>query len=201
LQPRDLVYDVGKEKDMEIEVTKKLFTVDEYYRMADAGILTADDRVELIDGEIIEMSPIGNRHKACVNRANTFFAEAFGRSAVVGNQTPVRLSNYTEPVPDVVVLKPVSDFYASRECRPEDVFFIVEVSDTTLRYDKNVKLPLYAVAGVAEVWIEDLKNELLLVYRNPTEKSFTTSVVLHRGDLLAPIAFPKAAFQVNDLLG
>ena len=113
---------------MQTEVTKKLFTVDEYYRMADAGILTEDDRVELIDGEIIEMSPIGNRHQACVNCANTFFTEAFRRTAIVSNQSPLRLSNYTEPLPDVIVLKPVPDFYASRERRPEDVLFIVEVS-------------------------------------------------------------------------
>ena len=160
---------------METEVTKKLFTVDEYYRMSDAGILTEDDRVELIDGEIIEMSPPGNRHNACVHRANTFFTEAFGRSAVVSNQTPLRLSNYTEPVPDVLVLKPVADFYASRECRPDDVFFLVEVSDTTLRYDRNIKLPRYAAAGVCEVWIEDLKNDLLLVYRNPASLPRTLS--------------------------
>ena len=186
---------------METEITKKLFTVDEFYRMAEAGIFTEDDRVELIDGEIIEMSPIGNPHKACVNRATTFFTEAFGRSAIVSIQSPLRLSKYTEPLPDVIVLKPVPDFYASRECRPEDVLFMVEVSDTTLRYDKNIKLPRYAAAGVSEVWIEDLKNELLLVYRNPVEKGFATSLVLRRPDSISPLAFPKVTFKVDDLLG
>jgi len=186
---------------METEITKKLFNVDDYYRMADAGILTADDRVELIDGEIIEMSPTGNRHNACVNRANTFFTDAFGRTAIVSNQSPLRLSNYTEPVPDVSVLKPIPDFYASRKCRPEDVFFVVEVSDTTLKYDRNIKLPRYAAAGVAEVWIEDLKGEVLLVYRNPGENAFSTSLVLHPGDSISPLAFPTVSFKVSDLLG
>lgn len=186
---------------METEVTKKLFTVDDYYRMADAGILTADDRVELIDGEIIEMSPTGNRHSACVHRANTFFTEAFGRTAIVSNQSPLRLSKYTEPVPDVMVLKPVPDFYASRECRPEDVLFLVEISDTTLRYDRNIKLPRYAAASVAEVWIEDLKNDLLLVHRDPAENAFKTSLVLHRSDSISPFVFPKVTFKVDDLLG
>jgi Uma2 family endonuclease len=186
---------------MEIEVTKKLFSVDEYYRMAEAGILTPDDRVELIDGEIIEMSPVGNRHIACVHRANTFFAQAFGQLAVVSNQTPLRLSKYTEPVPDVIVLKPVPDFYASRECRPDDVLFLVEVSDTTLRYDRNIKLPRYAAAGVVEVWIEDLANNLLLVFRNPAGKGFQTSLVLHPGDSITPLAFPEVTFKVDDLLG
>src|SRR5262245_28125691 len=184
---------------MKTEVTKKLFTVDEYYRMAEVGILTQDDRVELIDGEIVEMSPIGNRHHACVNRANTFFNEAFGRRAVVGNQSPLRLSKYTEPVPDVTVLKPVPDFYASRECRPDDVLFLVEVSDTTLKYDKNIKLPRYAAAGVVEVWIEDLTNNLLLVFRNPAGKAFQTSLVLHPGDSISPLAFPEVTLKVDDL--
>ena len=186
---------------MEMEVTKKLFTVDEFYRIAEAGIFTEDDRVELIDGEIIEMSPVGNLHIACVHRATTFFTEAFGRRAIVSIQSPLRLSKYTEPLPDVIVLKPVADFYASRKCSPADVLFLVEVSDTTLRYDKNIKLPRYAAAGVAEVWIEDLKNELLLVYRNPAEKGFGTSLVLHRGDSISPLAFPKVTFKVDDLLG
>ena len=186
---------------MQTEVTKKLFTVDEYYRMADAGILTEDDRVELIDGEIIEMSPIGNRHQACVNRANTFLTEAFGRTAIVSNQSPLRLSNYTEPVPDVIVLKPVPDFYASRPCVPEDVFFLVEVSDTTLRYDKNIKLLRYAAAGVAEVWIEDLTNDLLLVYREPAGDRFKTGLTFRRDDSVSPLAFPESIFKVEDLLG
>jgi Uma2 family endonuclease len=201
LHASDLVYDVGKEKDMETEVTKRLFTVDEFYRMADAGIFTEDDRVELIDGEILEMSPIGLRHSACVNRATTFFSEAFGRSAIVSIQNPLWLSEYTEPLPDIIVLRPVPDFYASRKCRPDDVLFMVEVSDTTLNYDKNIKLPRYAMAGVAEFWIEDLKGDVLLVYRDPVGKSFTTSLVLQRGDSISPLAFPKVTFQVNDLLG
>src|SRR4029450_2764969 len=118
-----------------------------------------------------------------------------GRTAIVSNQSPLRLSNYTEPVPDVIVLKPVSDFYASRECRPEDVLFLVEVSDTTLRYDRNIKLPRYAAAGVAEVWIEDLQGDVLLVYRYPAKGAFKTSLVLHRGDSISPLAFPQVTFK------
>ena len=142
---------------MQIETTKKLFTVDEYYRMAEAGILGAEDRVELIDGEIIQMSAIGHRHLGCVNRANTLFIESFGRRAVVSPQNPILLSIWTEPQPDLVVLKSRKDFYASKKPEPADALLVVEVADTSLSYDRDVKLPRYAAAGVPEVWIEDLK--------------------------------------------
>src|SRR5436309_4722242 len=105
---------------MEAEVKKRLFTVEEYHQMAEAGILREDDRVELIDGEIIQMSPIGHRHMVCVNRANTLFIQAFGNGAVVSPQNPVRLTDWTEPQPDLVVFKPRADFYAKKEPVPED---------------------------------------------------------------------------------
>jgi len=183
------------------DVTKKLFTVDEYHRMAEAGILAEHDRVELIDGEIIQMSPIGHRHMVCVNRATTLFIEAFGRKAVVSPQNPVQLSDWTEPQPDLVVFKPRSDFYAARKPTPEDVLFTVEVADTSLRYDRNVKLPRFAVAGIPEVWIEDLKNDCLLVYRDPQRNNYKTSFTLQRGDAVSPIAFPGISFAIDDLFG
>ena len=196
-----MVYDVRKRERMRIEATKKLFTVDEFYRIIETGIFPEGQRVELIDGEIIEMSPIGTRHAGCVNRANTFFTEAFGRNAIVSIQNPLRLSEFTEVLPDVVVFKPRADFYVSERPTPADVFFLVEVADTTLRYDRNVKVPRYAAAGIAEVWIEDLKGDSLLVYRDPAEKTFKTSLTLHRGDSVSPLAFPAVKFKVEDLLG
>src|SRR5262245_43993003 len=115
---------------MQAGVTKKLFTVDEYYRMLDAGILTENDRVELIEGEILEMGPIGNRHAACVDRANDLFSAAFRGRALVSVQNPLRLNEYNEPVPDIVVLKPRADYYASKSHASDDTFFAVEVSDS-----------------------------------------------------------------------
>src|SRR5213083_2285735 len=112
-------YAFERRNPMGVELTKKLFTVDEYYRMAEAGILGPEDRVELIDGEIIQMSPIGHRHMVCVNRANTLFIQAFGNGAVVSPQNPVRLTDWTEPQPDLVVFKPRADFYAKKEPVPE----------------------------------------------------------------------------------
>jgi len=186
---------------MRAEVTKKLFTVDDYYRMAEAGILTPEDRVELIEGEIIQMSPIGNRHAGCVNRATDLFTFVFRGKATVTVQNPVRLNKYNEPQPDLVLAKPRADYYASKHPTGEDVFLVLEVADTTLRKDRNVKLPIYARLEVPEVWIEDLAHDLILVFRDRAAKSYNTSLTLRRGDSLSVAAFPEVTFKVEDLLG
>ena len=186
---------------MQIEATKKLFTVDDYYRMAEAGILGPEDRVELIDGEIIEMSPIGTRHAGCVNAANAAFSAAFRRRVTVSVQNPLRLSNYTEPEPDLVLLKPRKDSYRGKRVEGEDVLLVLEAADTTLSYDRDVKLPLYAAASISEVWIEDLQHDLLLVYRDPQKNTYRTSLSLKRDKSVAVLAFPEVIFKVADLIG
>lgn len=197
-----LGYDAVKRKSrMRIEVAKKLFTVDDYYRMAEAGILGPEDRVELIDGEIIEMSPIGSRHARCVSYATELFIVAFRGQTIVRVQDPLRLSNYTEPEPDIVLLKPRKDRYISKHPEGTDTLLVVEVADTTLRYDRNVKLPRYAAAGVPEVWIENLKDDLLLVYREPAGKTYKASLSLRRDEAVSVLAFPGVTFKVEDLLG
>jgi Uma2 family endonuclease len=148
---------------MQIETAKRLFTVDEYYRMAEAGILTHKDRVELIDGEIIKKSPIGDRHAGCVNQATRLFTLAFGKRVVVSVQNPLRLSEYTEPEPDVVLLKPRDDDYSTKKAVADDALLVVEVADTTSSYDSKVKLPRYAAAGIPEVWIENLQKDVVQV--------------------------------------
>ena len=186
---------------MEVEVSKKLFTVDEYYRMAEAGILRPEDRVELIDGEIIEMCPIGDRHAGCVNIANEVLVGAFRGKAVISVQNPLQLTNYTEPMPDIVLLKPRKDRYRSKKAMAEDALLVIEVSDTTFLYDLNVKLKRYAKAGVPEVWIENLKKDLLLVFRSPAGETYGTTLTLKRRDAVSVSAFPEAVFQVEDFLG
>jgi Uma2 family endonuclease len=186
---------------MRIEATKKLFTVDEYYRMADAGILTREDRVELIDGEIIEISPIGGRHLGCVNAANAVFNHAFAGKVVVSVQNPLQLSNYTEPEPDLVLLKFRNDSYRGKKPEAADALLVVEVADTTFAYDSKVKLPRYAAAGVPEVWIENLVDDLLLVYRNPEGNTYKTSLRLKTTDSVSVELFPDVVFAVSDLLG
>jgi Uma2 family endonuclease len=186
---------------MQIEAAKKLFTVDEYYKMADVGILRPEDRVELIDGEIIEMSPIGNRHLGCVNAANEAFTVAFRGRAIVSVQNPLRLTNYTEPEPDVVLLKPRQDAYRHKRPLAEDALLVLEVADTTLEYDRKVKAPRYAAAGVPELWIEDLEGDVLLVFRDPVGNSYKTLLTLKPGKTVSAQALADAVFKVSDLLG
>jgi Uma2 family endonuclease len=186
---------------METDVVKKLFTVDEYHRMGEAGIFTEDDRVELIRGEIVQMSPIGNRHVVCVDRATNILISTLREKALVSIQNPLRLDNYSEPQPDVIVLKPRADYYSGRTRTPSDVLLMIEVSDTTLRYDSAIKVPLYAASGVPEVWVEDLQNNLILVYRDPRANAYLTTFIRRRGETISPQAFPDVSFAVDDFLG
>ena len=186
---------------MRTEITRKLFTVDEYHRMGEVGILHEDSRVELIEGEILQMSPVGTRHIYCVNRATALFATTLAGKAIVSIQNPVVLSRITEPQPDIVLVRFRDDFYKTKRMTPDDTLLVIEVSDTTLRYDRNRKMPLYAKSRVPEVWIEDLQGDVILVYRDPGPETYSTSLVFHRGDSISLLAFPDVSFKVDDLLG
>ena len=157
---------------MESWLPRHRITVDEYYRMAEVGLLAENARVELIEGEIIDMAPIGSRHAAAVRRLTELLQRAAGDRATVSVQAPVRLNRASEPQPDVAVLKRRNDFYAERHPAPGDVLLIIEVSDTTLRYDLEVKVPLYARHGVPEVWVVDLKGGRLHFFRSPEEGKY-----------------------------
>jgi Uma2 family endonuclease len=186
---------------MQTEITKKLFTVDEYYRMADAGILRPEERTELIEGEIIQMSGINQPHFSCVNRMNDVFSSALKGRAIVSVQGTLRLNSYNEPMPDLVLLKPRADYYASERHTPADTFLVVEVSDTTLRFDRKIKVPLFAAAGIREVWIADLQENLLLVFRDPADKDYRSKLSLNRDQAVSLLAFPGVTFNVAELIG
>jgi Uma2 family endonuclease len=143
---------------MDTEVIKRRFTVDEYHRMDETGIFGPEDRLELIDGEILEMSPIGQRHASRVARATALFVRTLGDRAVVNPQNPLQLSDWTEPQPDIVILKPRPDFYEHLRPTPGDALLVMEVSDTTLRFDLKIKLKYFAAASIPEVWIQDVKR-------------------------------------------
>jgi Uma2 family endonuclease len=186
---------------MEAEVTKKLFTVDEYHRMGEAGIFHPEARLELIEGEIIEMSPPGIRHVACVNRATALFTSRLAARAMVSVQNPLLLSRYTEPQPDLVLAKPRANFYSDRRLSWEDTLLAIEISDSTLSFDRKRKMPLYAAAGVPELWIENLRNDVVLVFRDPTPQTYATSLTFERGQSFSPSAFPDLVLSIEDLLG
>jgi len=181
--------------------TTHRFTVDDLERMVRAGILREDARVELIEGELYDMNPIGWAHQACVNRLTELFVRTLHGRAIVQPQGPVRLSERSLPQPDLALLRPRTDFYAHGGPGPADVLLLVEVSDTTLAYDRDVKVPLYARAGIPEVWLVDLAGGQVLVFREPEHDGYRDSRVYRPGDALSPQAFPDMSLAVDDLLG
>jgi len=177
------------------------FTVADYYRMAATGVLKPDARVELMDGRIIDMSPIGPFHGGSVNRLIRLFSKLSQGRWLVSVQNPVHLDEYSEPQPDLMLLKPVEDDYTSRHPRPEDVLLVIEVADASLDFDREEKLPAYGRAGIAEVWILNLRAKALEVYREPHFSGYGSNVTLRGGDTAFPLAFPDAAVRVAELLG
>lgn len=181
---------------------KRRFTIKEYYQMAEAGILTERDRVELIEGEVVEMMPIGVRHAGTVNRLASALWGALREQAVVSVQNPVRIAALnSEPQPDVAVLRPRPDFYASAHPEPEDVFLIVEVMDTSTEYDRRVKVPLYARAGIREVWLVDLTTDTVEVLRHPAGDRYQDVRTRRRDDSLTVEALPDLSLPVTDIIG
>jgi len=188
---------------MVIEVVRRRFTVEEYHQMAQTGILSEDDRVELIGGEIFHMAPIGSRHAGYVNRLTQLFAKAVTEQAVLSVQNPIRLSGTSEPEPDLALLQPNPDFYANRHPETDDVLLLVEVSDTSVAFDREVKLPAYARAGIPEVWVVNLEADQVELYRTPAPDEYRESRTLKRGSEkpFSPQAFPSLALTVAQVLG
>lgn len=169
--------------------------------MADAGILGEDDRVELLEGEIVEMAPIGSRHAGCVNDLNRLLVQGVGERAVVAVQNPVRLSRRSEPQPDVAVLRPREDRYRRAHPAPGDVLLLVEVADTTVGFDRRYKIPLYAIGGIAEVWLVDLPAATVEVHREPEGRRYADRRLAKSGEQVAPHALPDVLLSVADLVG
>ncbi|MEM9855965.1 MAG: Uma2 family endonuclease [Bacteroidota bacterium] len=167
---------------MAVAVKKKKFTVDDYYLLAEAGIISYDDRVELIHGEIIEMSPHNPPHSVCINRLNMLFASQLAGKAIVSVQLSLTLDNYNEPEPDLVLYKHRDDFYKGEKSKPENALLVIEVANTTIKYDRGVKRELYAKAGIPEYWIVDVKNQLLERYTVPEKGQFEQKEILEKED-------------------
>lgn len=182
--------------------TRHKLDVATLYRMADAGIFTEDDRVELIDGELIDMAPIGYDHAATVNVINRTLVLACGERAVVSVQNPVGVDDYTEPQPDFVVLRPRADDYRSApRAGSGDALLVIEVADTSLRYDRTVKLPLYARAGFAEVWIVDLRHRVVTSYAEPAGEEYVTVQTYRQDDTIVLRQAPDIAVALAGVFG
>lgn len=186
---------------MAVELKRHRFTRADYHQMAKVGILEPKARVELIDGEIIEMSPIGRRHRSSVDRVNDVFAPRLHGAAIVRIRSSVTLGEYGEPEPDLTLLRFRADFYAESDETPEDVLLIVEVADSSESYDRRIKGPLYARFGIADYWLVDLNRDHVTVYRDPTQDGYASSRVFRRGESISPLAFPDLTVPIEDILG
>lgn len=179
---------------------KHRISVHAYHRMAEAGALAPEARVELIEGEIVDKAPIGSRHASVVNRLTRILVPAVGERAIVQVQGPVRLGEFSEPEPDLALLKPRADYY--REALPgaADVLLLIEVADSTQRYDRRVKTPLYARHGVAQVWVIDLENALVHFYGRPRDGAYADISALEHPGLTPIAALPGLAIDLSGIL-
>jgi Uma2 family endonuclease len=180
-------------------IERRRFTVEEYHRMTHAGILTEADRVELIDGEIVQATSIGRRHAACVAQLTRRLTHALGDRCLVWPQNPIRLPRDSEPQPDVTILRLPADRYLRQPPRTEDVLWLVEVADVSYPYDRHVKFPLYARAGISEAWLLDLTHEVVEIHRNPSSRGFGSVQTVDRSGVLRPMSFDNVAVAVADL--
>jgi Uma2 family endonuclease len=187
---------------MAVDPKRFRFTRADYHEMARAGILKADTRVELIDGDIIEMNPIGRPHRTCVDRLTDIFVPNVRATAIVRIQGSIPLGDHGEPEPDLALLRRRADFYATGdEETPEDILLLIEVADTSESYDRRTKAPLYARFGIPEYWIVDLNRSRITRCLDPSADGYATTQVFRRGESLSPLSFPNLMIAVDDILG
>ncbi len=181
------------------KATKFLLTAQQYQLMDEAGVFQEGDRLELINGEIQTMSPIGRRHGACINRLVTTLTQKLGTQIVLSVQNSILLDDNSQPQPDLAILKPRDDFYESGLPTPEDILLIIEVADSSLDYDRDVKAPLYAAAGIPEMWLFDVNKRAITVYSQPSALGYRQINLYNEGDSLAMVAFPELTFNWHEL--
>jgi Uma2 family endonuclease len=178
------------------------FNVEQYQQMGKAEIFHPEARVELIDGEIVIMSPIGLKHSVTINRLTRFLVQNIGNQGIVSVKNSFRIPEYSEPEPDILILKPRDDFYAEKFPLPEDILLIIEVADSSLRYDRTTKLALYAEQNIPEYWIANLERDIVEIYRQPLNKSYLKQTLIDNSHLsFAPLSFPKVTMNLKDFYG
>jgi Uma2 family endonuclease len=186
---------------MSVQIARRHFNINEYYRMTDAGILSEGDSVELIDGAVIEISPIGSRHAACVDRLNKLLNRLVAQGVIVSVQNPIILDDYSEPQPDISLLRHRPDFYEQGHPTPADILLVVEVADSSTQFDREIKLPLYAQAMLPEVWLVNLPDDTIERYSQPANGAYRITQTLKRGEVLISTAILNLNLDVNAILG
>lgn len=186
---------------MSRKLAKHPFTADDYERMGELGIIDQSTRLELIEGEIYEMSPIGSPHAACVDALTLLFGELARRRFIIRVQSPVRLNDFSEPQPDVALLRWRDDFYRHAHPTPADVLLVVEVADSTVETDRTIKMPLYARANVPESWLINLPDSRIEIYSAPSNGTYQTMQSLTHGEEAQSVTIPQLSLVVAELLG
>jgi len=184
-----------------IQPTPRRFTADEYWQMINAHVFDEDERLELIDGEIVQMSPIGDPHAACVLRLTMLLTRLFAEQVLVSVQNALRVGERYVPQPDLMLLRPRADFYATRTPTPAECLLVIEVSDSSADDDRRIKAPRYAAGRVAELWQVDLERDVVLVYREPLGEAYQAVRVYQRGETLTIAALGEPAIAVEAILG
>jgi len=180
-------------------VHRRRLSVEEFHRIGAAGILVEDDRIELIDGDMIEMAPIGTMHLAKVNRLSRMLSLAVRQEAIVSTQNPIALPPQNEPQPDIALLMARVDDYEKSLPTAADVLLIIEVADTTLAYDRDIKIPVYAQHGISEVWLFDLQSGSLLVHRDPDPKGYQRILTPTKNETVSPLLLPSVKIDLAEV--
>ena len=181
-------------------LTHRKFSVDEYHNFIDQGVFRPDERIELWEGEFIEMSPIGMRHSSCVNLIIEIVRDLLGKTVVISPQNPIVLDDYSEPQPDIALLKRREDFYRKSGATANDVLLVIEVADTTVRYDRDVKFPSYAKNGIEEAWLIDLENNRVEIHSEPTEEGYSLVKILNRGQNAQSTVLKDLQIEIDEIL-
>jgi len=186
---------------MVVGLRTRVFNVSEYHQMIQTGVLAEDERVELLGGEIVTMNPIGSHHAACVNRLNRVLSQSVGQDVIILVQNPIYLEEYSEPQPDVALVRFREDYYANAHPKAQEVLLVIEVMERPAEYDRAVKLPLYSKARIAEVWLVELSEKHVEVFRHPTENGYKDVVLYHPGSVLSPVKLSGLRLAVDKIFG
>ena len=182
-------------------VVPKRFNVEEFRKMTEVGILPEESGWEVIDGYLIDKMSIGSKHASTVKRLNRIFTNLVGNEAIISIQDPIRVDEYNEPEPDVALLKSRKDFYAESHPTPQDVLLLIEVSDSTVEFDREIKKTLYAKAEVAEFWLVNLKENTVECYSSPKNGNYRLAKILEKGKTIKSETIEKLTLQVEEILG
>jgi len=183
------------------KVTPKRFRVEDFRKMTEVGILPEESGWEVIDGFLIDKMSIGSRHASTVKRLNKIFTNLVGNATIISVQDPIQIDDYNEPEPDIAILEPREDFYEKNHPLPQDVLLLIEVSDSTIEYDRGVKKTLYAEAGITEYWLVSLQANTIEVYSQPKNGNYRLARILESGETIEAVAVKNLKLQIDEILG